>query len=58
MTQARRLALLAVASVVVLCGAPLVGVESLPLEALTDPGGDNVASVILWQIRIPITREI
>jgi iron complex transport system permease protein len=52
-TPARRLALLAVISLAVLCGAPFVGVESLPLEAVTDPGGDTMAAVILWQIRIP-----
>jgi iron complex transport system permease protein len=38
---------------VVLCVAPFVGIERLPFAAVTDPGGETVASVILWQLRLP-----
>jgi iron complex transport system permease protein len=32
---------------------PLVGMEPLPPAAVLEPGGDTVAAIILWQIRVP-----
>lgn len=51
----RRLLLtaLVVAALAVLALAPLIGVVSLPLSVVLDPGGSDAASRIFWQIRIP-----
>lgn len=46
------LALVGLAALV-LCAAPLVGIEPVPLAALLDPRGSSPEAVILWQIRVP-----
>ena len=53
MTAGRRIMVLAVGSVAVAAVLPFVGMEALPFGVVFDPGGDSVASVIFWKIRLP-----
>lgn len=53
MTVGRRIIVLAVGSVAVAAVLPFVGMEALPFGVVFDPGGDSVASVIFWKIRLP-----
>ena len=53
MTGTGRLLLLAAAATAVVVVLPFVGIESLPLAVVADPGGGSVQSVIFWQIRVP-----
>jgi iron complex transport system permease protein len=53
MTASRRSIVLAVGSLAVASVLPFLGMEVLPFGVVFDPGGDSVASVIFWQIRLP-----
>ncbi len=44
------LLLLAVASIL---GAPLVGMQHVPLRTVFDPSGSSIESTVLWDIRVP-----
>ncbi len=48
-----RIVLLMSLSALVVIGAPLIGMYTIPWSAVVDPSGGAPASVILWQIRIP-----
>ncbi len=53
MTPGRRIMVLAAGSLAVAAVLPFVGMETLPFGVVFDPGGDSVASVIFWNIRLP-----
>lgn len=53
MSASGRVLLLAVVSVAVASVLPFIGIESLPLGVVADPGGESVPAVIFWQIRVP-----
>ena len=53
MTVPSRLVLLVVGSLAVLAVAPFVGLEVLPLEVVSRPGGGDAVAVIFWQLRLP-----
>jgi iron complex transport system permease protein len=52
-TAARRVVLLGAACVVAVAVLPFLGLEPIRLEAVMDPGGTSVGSVIFWKIRVP-----
>jgi iron complex transport system permease protein len=45
--------LLGVLSTAVVAVLPFVGIETLPIGVVADPGGDSTPAVIFWQIRVP-----
>jgi iron complex transport system permease protein len=49
----RRILLLSAASLAVTAMLPFMGMERVPLGVLADPGGEGVAAVIFWKIRLP-----
>jgi iron complex transport system permease protein len=53
MSSSTRLVVLVAAAIAVLVVTPFVGIESLPLEVVTRPGGTDAAAVIFWSLRLP-----
>jgi iron complex transport system permease protein len=53
MSTAWRIILLCAASVIVTAALPFIGLESVPISVVFEPGGDDVATVIFWRIRVP-----
>jgi iron complex transport system permease protein len=53
MSPAGRIVLLAVVSLLTTAVLPFVGLERVPMSVITDPAGDDVASIIFWRIRLP-----
>ncbi len=48
-----RILLLTGFSLLIVAAAPLVGIHPIGVDALLDPFGTDVGSVILWQLRVP-----
>ena len=53
MSASARLGLLMAASMATVILTPFVGVEDVPIDVITRPGGTDAASVIFWQLRVP-----
>ena len=50
MSQPLRLGIIAAVALAALAGAPFIGMQTVPLEAVLDPGGDSMESTVFWDI--------
>ena len=53
MNKRHTLALLAVLALAVLVGAPLLGMGTMPLSVIWQPGADTMEAEVFWRLRLP-----